>query len=559
MKIMLFTILMSASTLLSLQAWAIPKLSQNLMVTGPSDLALKSALRVGKEGGNPADVMVAYLLTLSVTHPYFGGLGGGGFAMINMDGTPKALDFREVAPLKTHADYYVKERSNKYSSWTGGAAIGVPGNPMGLWVLHQTYGAKPWKSLFKEALFYSKKGFPVSSEWYRVTKKESSRFWKPGAKHLLHKGSNEKLTVPLPGDILKQPGLYKALKKFKAKGPKGFYSGLIAQDIVNSVKAANGDMTLKDLSSYKTKWRKPLETDFENHKVFLMPPPSSGGVVIKTALELVKKQNLKKYPLLSLTELHLLGEIMSASFRGRALLGDPDFHKNPLNYLLSDKYINKLNKKISKYKTAYRKPLVKKELPKESLQTTNVVVMNKKGQAISVTITLNGNYGSGVISEKYGVALNNEMDDFTTKPGIPNGYGLIQGNGNVVESKKRPLSSMSPTLVLNKENKTVLAIGAPGGPRIINGVFQGLYRTMVNGLNMEQAIYTPRLHHQFLPRVLRFEKNRFSPYVLKGLKKRGHKLKPIHGVAVTYGIKLNSDGLLEGSSDYRGEGSTGGL
>ncbi len=564
MKFMIFTILISFSInftpLIQQKAWAIPKLSQNLMMTGPSELALKSALRVGREGGNPADVMVAYLLTLSVTHPYFGSLGGGGFAMINMDGRPKVLDFREEAPSKTHPSYYLKDRPSENASWTGGAAVGVPGNPMGLWVLHKTYGIRPWQSLFKEALHYSHKGFPVSSEWYRVTKKESPRFWKPGAKHLLRSRKKKNaFSVPLPGDLLKQKGLYKALKKLQRKGPKGFYTGTVAKDLVESIRDSGGDMSLKDLVSYKTKWRNPLVTNFEGHKIFLMPPPSSGGVVIKTALELVKKQKLKKYRLLSLTELHLLGEIMSASFRGRALLGDPDFHKNPLDYLLGDEYISALNKKISKYKTAFRKPLSEKTLPKESNETTNVVVMNKKGQAIVVTITLNGSYGSGVVSEKFGIALNNEMDDFTTKPGRPNGYGLVQGNGNIVKAKKRPLSSMSPTVVLNKENKTVLAIGAPGGPRIINGVFQGLYRTLVNKLDMEQAIYTPRLHHQFLPRVLRYEKNRFSPYVLKGLKKRGHKLKPIYGVAVTYGIKMNDDGLLEGSADYRGEGSAGGF
>lgn len=549
-KIIIFT----SIALLSSKALSIPKLSQNLMVTGPSRLALESALRVGREGGNPVDVIVAYGLALSVTHPYFGGLGGGGFAMVNMDGTPEALDFRETAPSFTNPDYFTKQRNTKNSSWTGGAAVGVPGIPMGLWDLHQKYGSKKWSSLFKEALHFAKNGFPVSGEWYKVTKRNKDRFWKEGVSHLLN---NEK--VPLPGDILKQPGLYKALKLFKNKGPKGFYEGKVAKDIAESVVSSGGDMKIEDLAGYKTVWRRPLETKFEGHNVYLMPPPSSGGIIIKTALELVKKKNLKKYEILSLNELHLLGEIMSASFRGRALLGDPGFHKNPTDFLLSDKYITTLSKGISKYKTAKRKPLKERKLIKESTETTHIIVMNKKGQAVSMTVTLNGSYGSGVVSKKYGVALNNEMDDFTTKPGVPNGYGLIQGNGNTVVPKKRPLSSMSPTLVLNDKKETVLALGAPGGPRIINGVFQSLYRTMANKLNMEQAIFTPRLHHQFLPRVLRYEKNRFSPYVLNGLRKRGHKLKPLRGVAIAYGVKINDEGLLEGAADYRGEGSTGGL
>lgn len=524
------------------------------MVTGPSELALKAALRVGREGGNPADVAVAYGLTLAVTHPYFGSLGGGGLALVNMDGKPVALDFREMAPAKTHPNYYLKDRPGKNTSITGGAAVGIPGFPMGLWELHQKYGSMKWSRLFKEALHYSKKGFPASSEWYRVTKKEKVRFWEPGKKHLL---KND--TVPLPGDLVVQKGLYSALKLLQKKGPKGFYEGNVAEDIVSSVTRSKGDISLEDLKNYKVYWRKPLHTKFEGKDIYLMPPPSSGGTVIKTALELVKKQNLKKYKLLSLNELHLLGEIMALSFRGRSLLGDPEQHKNPLDYIFSENYLNSLNKNISLWKTSKMKPLLGKNIPKESNQTTHFIVMNKEGQAVSLTVTLNGNYGSGVISEKYGIALNNEMDDFATRPGKPNMFGLIQGKGNEVNAGKRPLSSMSPTLVLDKNKKTVVALGAPGGPRIINGVFQSLYRTLVSGLNMEQAIYTPRLHHQFLPRTLFYEENRFSPYVLKGLKKRGHKLKTIHGVSVSYGVKVNSEGLLEGANDYRGEGSTGGF
>jgi gamma-glutamyltranspeptidase/glutathione hydrolase len=549
MKLFFFTILLLSSTF----AQAIPVLSQNLIVTGPSKLALESALRVGKDGGNPVDVAVAYALTLSVTHPYFGSIGGGGFAMINMNGKPEALDFREEAPSATGPDYYLKKRKDKSASWTGGAAVGVPGVPHGLWTLHQKHGSMKWSKLFNEALKYSKKGFPVSGEWYSVTKRKQNKFWKDGAHHLIPKGK-----LPLPGDILKQPGLYKTLKKLRDKGPRGFYEGEVAQDIVDSVIASKGDMKMEDMKSYTSKWRTPITTEFEGKKVYLMPPPSAGGVIIKTALELVKKQNLKKYKLLSIDELHLLSEIMSASFRGRALLGDPDFHKNPVDFLTSEKYIKKLNSKISRWRVANRKPLSEDKVY-ESDQTTHFVVMNKKGQAVSITTTLNGNYGSGVISKKFGVALNNEMDDFTTKPGVPNAYKLVQGMGNKVEPKKRPLSSMSPTLVLNKKGETILAVGAPGGPRIINGTFQTIYRSMVSGLNMERAIFTPRLHHQFQPRITFYEKDRFSPYVLKALEKRGHKLKPIHGVAIAYGAKKNEEGLLEAAADFRGEGFTGGL
>ena len=531
-------------------ALAIPRLSQNTMVSGPSKLALESALRVAKEGGNPVDVAVAYGLTLSVTHPYFGSIGGGGFAMINMNGKPEALDFRERAPLKANPEYFVK---SERSSRLGGASVGVPGFPMGLWDMHQKYGSKPWRSLFKESLKATKKGFPVSSEWYKVTKKKRKNFWSNGAFHLL----NDKMQIPLPGDILKQKGLHQALKLLRDKGPKGFYEGSVAKDLVETINQSGGNFSLEDLKSYKTVWRTPLKTKFNAHDLFLMPLPSSGGVVIKTALELSEKLNLKSKKLLSVEELHSLSEIMSLSFRGRTLLGDPDFVKNPITYLESPKYINSLTKSFKKNRTSKLSPLNEKNFY-ESIETTHYIVMNKKGQAVSLTVTLNGNYGSGVISKKYGIALNNEMDDFSTVYGKPNMFGLIQGKANQVEAQKRPLSSMSPSLVL-KNGKTVLAIGASGGPRIISGVFQSVYRVLQTGLNMEQAIFTPRLHHQFLPRVTSYEKDRFAPGVLKDLERKGHKLKPTFGVAIVYGVRFNEESLLEGAADYRGEGFVGGL
>ena len=555
-------------------AFSIPTLSQKIMISGSSKLALKSALRVAKEGGNPVDIAVAYGLTLSVTHPHFGSLGGGGFAMINMNGKPEVLDFRERAPLKTNPDYFVKSEK---SSLLGGAAVGVPGFPRGLWDMHQKHGSKPWKSLFKEALEATKKGFPVSSEWYQVTKRKRKNFWSGGAHHFL----NDKMQVPLPGDILKQPGLHQALKLLKNKGPKGFYEGAVAKDLVETINQSGGDFGLEDMKNYKTIWRVPLATKFNGYDLFLMPPPSSGGIIIKIALELSKKLNLKSKKPLSVEEFHSLSEIMSLSFRGRTLLGDPDFIKNPIAYLESPKYINSLTKIFRKNQVSKLSPFDEKKFYKsaesaegakgaegaesaesaegaESAETTHYIVMNKKGQAVSLTVTLNGNYGSGVISKRFGVALNNEMDDFTTVLGKPNLFGLIQGKANQVEAYKRPLSSMSPSLAL-KNGKTVLALGAPGGPRIINGVFQVLYRTLQTGFNMEQAIFTPRIHHQFLPRVTFYEKDRFSPEVLKGLKKKGHKLKSTYGVAIVYGVRFNKEGLLEGAADYRGEGFVGGL
>jgi gamma-glutamyltranspeptidase/glutathione hydrolase len=248
----------------------------------------------------------------------------------------------------------------------------------------------------------------------------------------------------------------------------GFYEGPIAKDIVDTVSALGGKITIEDFKNYKVRWLEPLVTGYEGHKIYLMPPPSSGGVVILSALNMIEKLDVKSKALLSADEFHLLAEIEARAFRGRALLGDPEFHKNPLKLLTSETYLEEMRKSVNLRKTVALKPLMPGEI-KESSETTHFSVMDAEGHAIALTVTLNGGYGSAVVSEKYGIALNNEMDDFTTKPNEPNMYGLIQGPGNYVEAGKRPLSSMSPTLV-EKNGKIVMSLGAPGGPRIITGV-----------------------------------------------------------------------------------------
>ena len=312
---------------------------------------------------------------------------------------------------------------------------------------------------------------------------------------------------------------------------------------------------MEDLAAYKVRWLTPMSTQLKDHTIYLMPPPSSGGVVIQSAIELAKRVNLDKQIMFSNDEFHLLGEVLSRAFKGRALLGDPDFTKNPIVQLLSRDYLDKISKTISIARTT---DLGSVDInKKESTETTHFNVMDKKGNTVSMTITLNGSYGSGVVTDDYGIALNNEMDDFTTHPNEPNNYGLIQGTANFVESGKRPLSSMSPTIV-EKDGQTVLSLGAPGGPRIISGVFQVLYRVLVNGLDIDQAIQAPRVHHQFRPHKLMLDRDRFTPETQKALKDKGHQLELVGAVAKVYGITRSIDGSLQGSFDSRGEGSVGG-
>ena len=531
-------------------SWAIPREGHKIMMATPSPIAAEVGRQIAAKGGNVVDVAVAIGLSLSVTSPYFASLGGGGFALIKMGKNPvQALDFREAAPAKTHPKFFLDKP--KTASIDGPHAVGVPGFPAGLWAMHKKYGKLHWSQLFEAPIRLAKKGFPVSGEWVDKTSKIKNKFNGAGKRFLLKKNRS----VYRPREILKQPQLAKALKEMRNRGVTPFYKGSIARDISKTLKDLGGVMTFEDFKNYKVRWLKPLQTNFAGHKVYLMPPPSSGGLIIHSALQLIEKLKLKKYKALSVDELHFLAEIMKVAFRGRSLLGDPDFHKNPTQHFTDAKELKKIAEKIKANSVLKLKPI--ETAMNGSKETTHYSVMDIHGNTVSLTVTLNGNYGSKVVSEKFGIALNNEMDDFTTRPGKPNMFGLIQGKGNHVQAGKRPLSSMSPTLV-EKNGKVVLSLGGKGGPRIINGVLQTLYRVLVSGYDMDLAIQTPRIHHQFLPDTIYYDTHRFSPEVIEALEKRGHKLKESWQAKV-YGVRINEEGHLEAAYDSRSEGGANGI
>jgi gamma-glutamyltranspeptidase / glutathione hydrolase len=527
--------------------YGVPFEAQKFIASAPSPYAVETGKKIYRSGGNVVDAAVAMGLTLSVTTPYYAALGGGGFALIKSGAADvTAIDFRETAPASTSPDFF-KDKSSE----DGGPAVGVPGFPAGLWALHKKFGKLPWKKLFDDAIKLADGGFQISGEWARVTSKNQKRFDRNGMKYLFHKDESLK-----PGEILKQPQLGKALRLFRDQGEKGFYSGSVAADISTTVTKSGGVITTKDLKDYRVRWLQPLTGQLKGHTVYMMPPPSSSGIVTKTAIGIMEKSELEKQKFLSVNELHLMGEILARAFRGRALLGDPDFHKNPIHQLVAPEYIAEMTKTLSTDKATTLRPLTETDIP-ESSETTHFSVLDNEGNAVALTVTLNGNYGSGLVSEKYGIALNNEMDDFTTKPGTPNQFGLIQGEGNKVEPGKRPLSSMSPTLVA-KDGKVMMAIGAPGGPRIISAVLQVLYRSLVNGLDIDAAVQAPRVHHQVLPNVLYVDSSRFSPDVLEALRKKGHTVEE-SWLAKVFAVRRNTSGWLEGAHDSRGEGATGGF
>lgn len=541
--------LLSFLLVLSPSAFAIPFKGTKIVMTAADRYAVEAGQKIAEAGGNPVDVAITIALTMAVTNPAFASLGGGGFAMVKMaPNKVEALDFREKAPQSAGPDFYLTR--DKDASVKGGTAIGVPGIPAGLWELHRRYGQIHWSRLFDTAIRLAENGFRVTAGWVEDTTDAAANF-NPKAKALFLKNGK----VPAPGDKIVQKGLARLLREMRNRNIVPFYAGMAAQDIVKSVRAAGGVITLEDLKSYKPIWRTPLKTDFEGHTIYLMPPPSSGGVILISQLKMIEKMKVKSFAPLSADELHYLAEISSRAFRARSLLGDPDFVTNPIQELTSEKYIDSLISSIKSDKATTIEPLMAP--PNEGNNTTHISVMDSKGRGVAMTITLNLNYGSGVATNEYGIVLNNEMDDFTTRPGEANAFGLVQGKNNEVAPGKRPLSSMSPTLV-EKNGDLVMALGAPGGPRIITAVLNTLYRVLAHGMDLDRAIQMPRVHHQFLPNKLFVDSDhRFAPESLAALRARKHDVTE-SWMGLAYAV-YKKDGVLNAAYDSRGEGHTGGF
>lgn len=532
-------------------AFAVPYRGSEIVFSAANAYAVHAAQKIAESGGNVVDVAVTLVLAMSVTNPQFSTLGGGGFAMVKMGKAIEVLDFRERAPLATNPNFF--ENKSKDASMTGGAAVAVPGTPAGLWELHKKYGKIHWSRLLDEPIQLAQKGFRVSGELSDDLKNNAGRFNLAAKQYFLKNAT----TAYAPGEILVQKNYAKALSEMRNRNIASFYSGQVAKDIVSSVAKAGGVITLKDLESYKPVWRQPLKANYADHTIYLMPPPSSGGIVIETALQMIEKLKLTQYGERSADEFHLLGQIFNRAFRSRSLIADPDHFNVEIQKLLDKKYIESLTKNISLAEATTEAPLHEGSAGQnESPQTTHLSVIDKFGNAVAITLTLNGDFGSGVATDQYGIMLNNEMDDFTTRPNQPNMFGLVQGNGNMIAPGKRPLSSMSPTLV-EKNGKIIMALGAPGGPRIISSVIQVLYRTLGRKNNLEAAIEAPRVHQQNLPNKLFIDDIRFSPEVLTSLEARKNVIeKSWQGKVFAV---MNNNGVLEAVYDSRNEGAAGGF
>ena len=502
-----------------------PVYGKNGMVASEQGLATQVGLDILKQGGNAIDAAVAVGFALAVVLPNAGNIGGGGFMVLHDDKTGKdvAIDFREIAPAKASRDMYLDNQGNVIdgkSLFTHDAS-GVPGTVAGMEYALKKWGTMPLSKVLEPAIKLADKGFIVSDVLAQTLKEEKSTLGKWSASKAIFFKNGEPLKS---GDLLVQKDLAKSLRLIAKQGAKAFYQGEIATKIAKEMQSHGGTMTLEDLKAYKVVERQPIIGDYRGYKIVTMPPPSSGGVHLIEILNMLEHYPIKEDGVNSAKNIHHMAESMKLAYADRSeYLGDPDFVKIPVTGLTSKAYANERVKTIDDNKARLSSNIKPgKPQPYESDQTTHFSVMDKAGNAVAVTYTLNLNFGSGIVVEGTGILLNNEMDDFSVKPGVPNAFGLVGGTANAIEAKKRPLSSMTPTIVM-KNNKPWLVTGSPGGARIITTVLQSVVNTIDHEMNPAEAIITPRVHHQWLPDELRVEEG-ISPDTIKLLQDKGHKV-----------------------------------
>ena len=501
-----------------------PLAGENGMVVTAQHLASHVGVDVLKNGGNAVDAAVAVGYALAVVYPAAGNLGGGGFMTIQLaDGRKTFLDFREKAPLAATANMYLDKEGNVVPdlSTRGHLAVGVPGTVSGMELALSKYGTKPRKEVIAPAIKLAEDGFVLEQGDVELLEYATDVF----KKDIKDSGSiflsnGEPMQV---GQKLVQKDLGKTLREISEKGTDGFYKGWVADAIVTSSQANKGIITQADLDKYKTRELAPIECDYRGYHVVSAPPPSSGGVVICQIMNILEGYPMKELGYHSAQGMHYQIEAMRHAYVDRnSYLGDPDFVKNPIAHLLDKNYATKLREAINPQKAAVSSELKPGVAPHEGSNTTHYSIVDKWGNAVSVTYTLNDWFGAGVMASKTGVILNDEMDDFTSKIGVPNMYGLVQGEANAIAPGKAPLSSMSPTIV-TKDGKVVMVVGTPGGSRIITATLLTMLNVIDYGMNIQEAVDAPRFHQQWLPEETNLELFTTSPDTVKLLESWGHK------------------------------------
>lgn len=550
-RLLSLALLWSAATLFASH----PVRARKAMVVAQEPNATDAGLAVLKAGGNAVDAAVAVGFALAVTHPTAGNLGGGGFLLLRKaNGETTFLDFRERAPGKSTRNMYLDSAGKlTRDSLEGWRAAGVPGTVHGLALAHRKYGSKPWAELIAPAIKLAR-GFPVTYSVAQSLKNSKLLAMFPESRRIFQRDGK----YYEPDEMLLQPELGKTLERIARFGARDFYEGEIARKFAAEMAANGGLITLEDLKNYRTAERKPLTGAYRGYDIITAPPPSSGGLGILQMMGMLESSGYAAHGAGSAAAIHFVAEAMRRYYADRSeYLADPDFFKVPVSGLLHKDYIQARKATIDPARASTSDSIRQgKPAAAESAETTHFSIVDAQGNAVALTYTLNGSYGNGVTVPGLGFLLNNEMDDFSAKPGEPNMFGLVQGEANAIQPGKRPLSSMTPTIIL-KDGKIFMVVGAPGGSRIITGVMQVILNVIDFGMNAQDAIDAPRFHHQWQPDKLSLEKG-FSPDTVALLKSRGHTVDSISTVANVEAIVVQKDGWLAGGSDRRSHGKAAG-
>ena len=529
------------------------KVKNKGVVVSAHPLASEAGAKILKMGGNAYDAVVATQYALAVVYPQAGNIGGGGFLVgVKNNGEKFTLDYRETAPKNASKNMYLNKngKANTDLSQNGRLAVGIPGSVAGFFATLKHCNL-PMEKLIQPAVDLAEKGFAITEQEARLLNSHKEYFQK------YNKTSNAfiKNEVWKSGDILMQKELAETLKLIQKSGLKGFYEGKTAELLVSEMKKEKGIITLEDLKNYKVAERKALEFDYKGNNVISMPLPSSGGILLAQMLKMSGYENLENYQQNSTQAVQIMVEAERRAFADRAeYMGDPDFIQDKTAYLISDDYLKNRWKSFS-FSEATPSSEVGKVInqTRESTETTHISVIDKDGNAAAVTTTLNGLYGSKVVVSGAGFFLNNEMDDFSIKPGVPNMFGAVGGEANAIQPNKRMLSSMTPTIVL-KKGKPFMIVGTPGGTTIPTSVYQSIVNVIDFKLNTNMTVNSPKFHHQWLPETVSFEKN-FPETTIKDLEKLGYKAERVNQLGRTEMILIDDNGNIHAVADGRGDDS----
>ncbi|PPK86433.1 gamma-glutamyltranspeptidase/glutathione hydrolase [Neolewinella xylanilytica] len=518
-------------------------------VAGPHPLATRTAVEVLRRGGNAIDAAVAMQFAMAVVFPRAGNIGGGGFLVYRAaDGATLSLDYRETAPAAASRDMYLDTAGNVTEglSTRGHLAVGVPGTVAGIAAMHERLGTLPWAELLQPAIDFARDG-------YRLSESEIDRLKR------YHADFNEfNETTPFSDSTLgagaqvKQPDLAATLIRIQEAGRDGFYTGETADLIVAEMESGGGLITRDDLAAYAPAWKEPITKDYKGYRLLSMPPSSSGGVALAQMAEMVEPYPLGDYGFQSVRSVQVIAEAMRRAYADRAeYLGDAKFYPVPVDSLLDDAYLRQRMADF-RFDTAGTSvtTVAGQVAMKENFETTHISIVDSLGNAVSITTTLNGNYGSKVMVDGGGFFLNNEMDDFSAKPGVPNMFGLVGKEANAIEPGKRMLSSMTPTIV-EKEGELFMVIGAPGGSTIITAVLQTFLNVAEYGMELPEAVAAPRFHHQWLPDQILYETDALAGGVLDSLTELGYQFREVNSMAVIKAVRVLPDGSLQAAADPR--------